>query len=188
VSDIAVQIAQELGLKPERVVLVRRAALLHDLGKLRVPNTILDKRGDLTADEWKIVLEHPALTRSILERVSSFRELAAVAGEHHEKVDGSGYPLGLKGEEMSIEARLLGVADCYTALAEERPYRESIEPGEILRMMQMSVPNRLDGACYSALARVVARWEKRKPVKKQGVQVMMPEPQSGNAATNVTAI
>jgi len=158
VADVAVQIAEEMGLAPDRVQLVRRAALLHDIGKLHVSNTILDKNGDLTREEWEVVLKHPAVTRSILERVSSFRELAVVAGEHHEKMDGSGYPLGLKGDQMSIESRVIAMADTFAALAEERPYREAIEPQKILTILAPSVPNKFDPECFAALRCMVERW------------------------------
>jgi putative nucleotidyltransferase with HDIG domain len=158
VADVAVQIAEEMGLARDRVQLVRRAALLHDIGKLFVSNTILDKNGDLTREEWDVILKHPSVTKSILERVSSFRELAVVASEHHEKMDGSGYPLGLKGEQMSIESRLIAVADTFAALAEVRPYREAIEPKKILTMLAPSVPNKFDPECFAALRAVVDRW------------------------------
>jgi len=162
VADMAVEIATEMGLAADRVQLVRRAALLHDIGKLFVPNTILDKQGELTPEEWAVVLEHPRVTRSILERVSSFRELAALAGEHHEKMDGSGYPLGLTAEQMSMESRLLGLADTYSALAEKRPYRRAIDPREILEMLAPSVPAKFDPTCFVALEAVVERWTREK--------------------------
>jgi len=158
VADVAVQLAQEMDLSPERVQLVRRAALLHDIGKLHVSNTILDKNGELTREEWAEILKHPAVTRSILERVSSFRELAVVAAEHHEKMDGSGYPLGLKGHQMSLESRLIALADTFAALAEERPYREAIEPEKIMAILTPSVPDKFDPECFAALQSLVQRW------------------------------
>jgi putative nucleotidyltransferase with HDIG domain len=157
VAAIAVEIAREMGMEPEQVTLVRRAALLHDLGKLSVPNTILDKTGQLDAEEWKVVAKHPGLTRSILERVSSFRRLAAVAGEHHEKLDGTGYPDGLSAEDLSMESRVVVLADCYTALEEHRPYRGAIAPENILTMLAESVPRKLDETCFMALRRVLER-------------------------------
>jgi putative nucleotidyltransferase with HDIG domain len=157
VAGMAVEIAREMGMEPERVNLVRRAALLHDLGKLSVPNTILDKTSGLTKEEWAVVARHPGLTRSILERVSSFQELATVAGQHHEKLDGTGYPEGLMAAELSMESRVLVVADCYTALEEPRPYRGAVPPEEILTILAESVPQKLDAACHAALTRVVKR-------------------------------
>jgi len=158
VADVAVEIAFEMNLPPERILLVRRAALLHDVGKLYVPNAILDKAGKLTAEEWAIVAEHPKMTQKILERISAFRELAAFAAEHHEKMDGTGYPLGLTGAEMSVESRVLVVADMFAAMAENRPYRPGMEPEKILEIISKEVPGKLDPRCFHALQSVVKRW------------------------------
>ena len=176
VADVAVEMATEMGLPADRVQLVRRAALLHDIGKLFVPNTILDKQGKLTPEEWAVVLEHPRVTRSILERVSSFRELAALAAEHHEKMDGSGYPLGLTASQMSIESRLIGLADTYAALAEKRPYRQALDPNDILAMLAPSVPAKFDPTCFAALEALVARWTHEKAA---ALSVETPEPMFG---------
>jgi len=158
VADVAVELACELNLPPERIQLVRRAALLHDIGKLSVPNPILEKSSKLTSEEWAVVVEHPNMTRSILERISAFRELATFAAEHHEKIDGSGYPLGLKGEEMSLESRLLAMADIFAAMAENRPYRTGMDPVKILEILEKDVPKKLDPICFEALKGVVKRW------------------------------
>ncbi len=163
VADVAESIANEMGLAKDRVQLVRRAALLHDLGKLAVPNTILDKNAALTDKERAVVHEHPFLTRTVLERITSFEELAIVAGEHHEKLDGSGYPLGIGAEEIRVESRVIAVADCFAALAEERPYRKAMDIEAILEIIAGEVPKRLDGACLEALRRVTDRWAGRKP-------------------------
>jgi HD-GYP domain-containing protein (c-di-GMP phosphodiesterase class II) len=134
---------------------VYRAALLHDLGKLRVPNTILDKPGRLEDAEWRVVREHPLLSQQILERVPSFQAMARIAGRHHERLDGSGYPLGLKGGELSLEDRIVAVADVYGALVEDRPYRKGLEAEQILSILQKEVPGRLDPACFEALRAVM---------------------------------
>jgi len=176
VADVAVQLAEQMGLAPERVQLVRRAALLHDIGKLHVSNTILDKNGDLTGEEWAEILKHPAVTRSILERVSSFRELAVVAAEHHEKMDGTGYPLGLKGHQMSLESRLIALADTFAALAEERPYREAIEPHKILKILAPSVPHKFDPVCFAALNSLVERWTEEQRMGPWTKRVSAPLP------------
>jgi putative nucleotidyltransferase with HDIG domain len=104
VTSVASAVGDVMGLKPERKQLLHRAALLHDLGKLRVPNSILDKPSHLDADEWSIMREHPGLTASILRRVQQFRELAFIAGAHHERLDGSGYPDGLRAEDLPLES------------------------------------------------------------------------------------
>ena len=158
VAEVAEAMAKEMNLLPERRLLVRRAALLHDLGKLGVPNTILDKPGSLTQRERAIIAEHPLLTYTILERVSSFDELAQVAGEHHERLDGTGYPQGLTAADLRLESRLLAVADSFAALAEERPYRGAMSVEEILRVLSELVPDKLDAGCFEALQAVSSHW------------------------------
>lgn len=158
VTEIAVQLAREVGLSPERLSLVRRAAFLHDVGKLAVPNRILDKRAKLTPKEWTVVTRHPALSGSILKRVSAFRELAVLAAEHHERLDGTGYPFGLQADQISQESRIIALSDCYAAMAENRPYRVGLAASDILDILACDVPHKLDGACFAALQRLVQRW------------------------------
>ena len=163
VTDVAVSLAHELDLAPDRISLVRRAAFLHDIGKLAVPNRILDKRGRLTSQEWSVVMRHPALSGSILRRVSAFRELAVLAAEHHERLDGSGYPFHLRAEQISIESRIIAISDCYAAMAEDRPYRVGLSADQILRILAEDVPHKLDGTCFAALKVAVGRWGKSMP-------------------------
>ncbi len=152
VRDAAVHIARQLGLSHERSKLVRRAALLHDIGKLRVPNTILDKPGKLDFVEWQIVREHPGLSSEILGRIRPFKEMARIAGEHHEKLDGTGYPAGLKSDQLSLESRIIAVADTYAALLEDRSYRAGLSRSDALAQLQCYAPLKLDAACCAALA------------------------------------
>jgi putative nucleotidyltransferase with HDIG domain len=151
VTDAAVSIAQRLGLPSERIDFVRRAALLHDIGKLSISNSILDKPGKLNAREWRAVQGHPVQTRLILERIGAFKELAKVAGEHHEKLDGSGYPNRLTAEQLSLESRIIAVADVYGALSEDRPYRSRLSLEKIVAIIQYDVPGKLDGECFEAM-------------------------------------
>ena len=157
VADAAYGIARGMGLSPERVQLVRRAALLHDIGKLSVSNAILDKTTKLNEMEWKAVQQHPGLTRQILERVGPFREMAVIAGEHHEKLDGSGYPNRLIAPELSLESRIIAVADVYGALSEDRPYRAGLEIEQIIAIMSKLAPRQLDGGCFEALVSLMQR-------------------------------
>jgi len=156
VTDAAILIARELKLGPERQRIVHRAALLHDIGKLRVPNSILDKPGKLNAEEWRVVQEHPRLTREILSRISSFEELARIAGAHHEKLDGTGYPDRLTADSLPLEARIIAVADIYGALTEDRPYRPGLALDEVRSIMARDIPHKLDADCYEALLRCVS--------------------------------
>jgi HD-GYP domain-containing protein (c-di-GMP phosphodiesterase class II) len=143
--------AHSMGFDAQRSQFIYRAGLLHDLGKLRVPNSILDKNGDPSRDEWTVIREHPALTSQILGRMRSFSELAAVAGAHHEKLDGSGYPNRLPAAAISTEARILAVADAYSALTEDRPYRTGSSPEEAFALLKKSVPRKLDEEGFEAL-------------------------------------
>ena len=154
VTEWTTLIGAAMGLTRERLRLLHRAALLHDLGKLRVPNSILDKQGKLSQSEFAVVRQHPGLTRAILGRVSQFQELAQIAGAHHEKLDGSGYPDRLVAGELPIEARILAVADVYGALTEHRPYRDGFKPEQALRIMERDVPGKLDRDCFEALQMV----------------------------------
>jgi putative nucleotidyltransferase with HDIG domain len=156
VTEVADSLARVMGLQEDRKQLIHRAALLHDIGKLRVPNTILDKQGPLNAEERQVIEEHPLLTQQILGRVGAFDELARVAGAHHERLDGSGYPYRLTGAELSLEARLLAVADVFSALTEDRPYRESVPIDQVITLMQKDVPRKLDARCFEALVTVIA--------------------------------
>ena len=151
VADAALIISRTMGLSADRTLFVRRAALLHDLGKLRIPNTILHKQGKLTLEEFIIVKEHPALTRKILARIPAFREMALVAGSHHEKLDGTGYPSQLGASELSLEARIIAVADVYAALSEKRPYRESLDLAQVTAIMRKEMPHKLDPEVFEAL-------------------------------------
>lgn len=154
-TEASVLISNALGLAPDRVDVVRRAALLHDIGMLGIPNTILDKPGPLTAEEWTSIHRHPLLSQEILSRVRAFSEIAALAGQHHEKLDGSGYPFHLSAPQLSIESRILTVADVFSALMESRSYRPDFTPAEIQQQLALEVPHRLDPECFDAIVSVL---------------------------------
>ena len=155
VTDAARLIGTAMGLSPERLQFLNRAALLHDLGKLRVPNSILDKPGKLTDEERTLMQEHSGITRLILGRIKPFKELAQIAGAHHEKLDGTGYPEHLVAMDLPLEARILAVADIYGALTEDRPYRAGFPIEKVLAIMSPDAPRKLDGDCFDALCSVV---------------------------------
>ena len=136
VANLAVSIAERLGFSAANVTRIRRAALLHDIGKLGVPNSILDKAGALNEREWAVVREHPAHTLQILEAVPAFQDFAFDAACHHERLDGSGYHRGYTAERLSPAARALAVADVADALLAERPYRAGLDPDEALRILK----------------------------------------------------
>jgi putative nucleotidyltransferase with HDIG domain len=151
VTTVAVSISQRLGLSDKDITLVRRAALLHDIGKLSVPNNILDKPGKLTATEWETVRLHPYYTQRILERISGFQHLAYIASSHHEKLDGSGYFRNLRSTQLPMTARAITVADIFDALSAKRPYREALPREKVFQIMSAEVPHALDPDCFAAL-------------------------------------
>jgi len=150
-------IAESLGLTMERRRWLKRGALLHDVGKLGVSNSVLDKAGALDRAEWDAVKLHAAFTETILGRIGAFRELAAIAGAHHERLDGSGYPRGLAADDIRIETRIITTADIFDAITAARPYRGAIPIPQALEMMQKTVGTALDPDCYDALVRAVER-------------------------------
>lgn len=151
VAEIAVGIGRELELSFEALRRLRRAGLLHDIGKLGTSNLILDKPGRLTPEEFLEIQRHPTHTREFLGRVAPFRELADDASDHHEKLDGSGYPRGLCGDELSLPARILAVADIFEAMTAARPYREPIAVEPVLASLDRDAGVRLDADCVAAL-------------------------------------
>jgi putative nucleotidyltransferase with HDIG domain len=157
VAEVAVGIAQVLGMKGVRVTKLRRAALLHDIGKLGISNLILDKPGKLTAEELTQMRRHPRFTYQILSRVKAFREFAGMAAAHHERLDGRGYYLGLSGEDLTTEVRILGVADMYEALAAQRPYRKDLSREEVMTVLSREAGVGLCPGVVDALKTYIAQ-------------------------------
>ena len=151
VADAAVEIGQYIGMDGRSLKLLRRAALLHDIGKLSVPNSILEKPAKLTSDEWKFITAHPYYTLEILNKIPGFERLSQDAAAHHEKLDGSGYWRGWGSEQLSRFARILAVADIFDALHAKRPYREGIALEKVFQMLRSEAPHALDLPCVEAL-------------------------------------
>ncbi len=147
-------VATELGISESRRRWLRRGALLHDVGKLGVSNAVLDKPGKLDQDEWEAVRLHAQHTGAILGRIGIFEELARVSSAHHERLDGKGYPLGLKGDEIALETRIITVADIFDAITAERPYRGAIPVNEALAIMSRELDTAIDRTCFEALQKV----------------------------------
>jgi HD-GYP domain-containing protein (c-di-GMP phosphodiesterase class II) len=149
-------IALQMGLAPQRRRWLRRGALLHDVGKLGVSNAVLDKPGKLDSAEWEQVRRHAAYTEAILSRIAPFEELARVSAAHHERLDGGGYPRGLKADEISVETRIITTADVFDAISAERPYRGAVPIPKTLEIMAETVGTALDPLCFEALRAVIA--------------------------------
>jgi HD-GYP domain-containing protein (c-di-GMP phosphodiesterase class II) len=148
-------LANALGADDRTLADLARAAMLHDIGKLAISNRILDKPAALTRSEFAEVREHPLTTERIVSRVPGFEHLAGLAAAHHERLDGSGYPRGLRDEELTLPMRLLAVADVYEALTSERPYRRALSSDDALAVVRSEVPARLDSDAFLALERLL---------------------------------
>jgi len=151
VADAAVGISRQLSLSEEDTTFMRRAALVHDLGKLSVPNSILEKPAALDNLEWEVVKRHPFYSYEILRRIPGFEALSEVAGAHHEKLDGSGYFRHFNAEQLSLEMRILTVADIFDALAAKRPYRDAMPLEKVFDIMRKDAPRAIDAQCLDAL-------------------------------------
>jgi HD-GYP domain-containing protein (c-di-GMP phosphodiesterase class II) len=151
VAGLAERIGVVLGVPTARLRWLRRAAYLHDIGKLGVSNAILDKPAALDAQEWEAMRGHAAHTREILGRIGAFVDLADVAAAHHERLDGRGYPLGLDDLAISRETRIITVCDFYDALTADRPYRAALPPADALAIMEREVGKAIDRDCFDAL-------------------------------------
>jgi HD-GYP domain-containing protein (c-di-GMP phosphodiesterase class II) len=160
-SLVATEIATILGFPQEDVDDLRRVAMLHDIGKLAISSRILDKPARLTDAEFERVRQHPVYSQRVLERVSCFRPLAPVAGAHHERLDGGGYPRGLGQDELSLPARVLAVADVYEALTADRPYRPALAEEDAIDVIRLDAPARLDAGVVDALGVVAGRYSER---------------------------
>jgi putative nucleotidyltransferase with HDIG domain len=159
VARISVLLAEALGFAPRDVRDLRRAALLHDIGKLGVSSRILDKPGKLDAAEWVEMKRHTELTARILGQVEHLRPLAAVAAAHHERLDGSGYHLGLTGGQLGPAERVLAVADVCEALSADRPYRGPLPPEVVLDIMRKDAGTALCPLTFAALVETPQAFE-----------------------------
>lgn len=152
VATVAAYLAQARGYSQAEVKLMRVAGLFHDIGKLAIPNTILEKPGKLTEREFAIIKQHPYYTYRILEKIDGFQTIAEWAALHHETLDGAGYPFRVADNSLQLGSRIVAVADVFTALSENRPYRQTLDLKEIEKIMRGMVGNRkLDGAVVSDL-------------------------------------
>jgi HD-GYP domain-containing protein (c-di-GMP phosphodiesterase class II) len=151
VAKYATGIAGQMRMDGRTIRSLYRAGLLHDIGKLGVSNTILDKAAPLTAEEREAMAQHPRLTWSILRRVNAFRDFAWTAALHHERLDGSGYPWALRADDLDPEARILAVADVWEALTARRPYRDGLPVEQALMIIRKDTPFRYDGTVLGAL-------------------------------------
>lgn len=151
VANTSGEIARWFGMSVKEQKMLRRAALLHDIGELSVPNAILEKPMKLNEEEWKVVKGHPYYTLQILKKIPGFARLSEDAAAHHERLDGSGYWRGWRSDQLSRYARILAVADIFDALHAKRPYRDSMPIEKVFEILRQDAPHALDLPCVEAL-------------------------------------
>jgi putative two-component system response regulator len=134
-SDYSTALGRQLGLAEEQLVALRRGGIVHDIGKIAIPEHILMKPGPLTAEERRIMEQHPVIGERICAPLKTFQDVLPIIRHHHERMDGSGYPDGLKSEAIPLTARVLAVVDVYDALSTERPYRKALSNEEAFKVM-----------------------------------------------------
>jgi putative two-component system response regulator len=138
-SEYSARLGEQLGLAEDQITALRRAGVVHDVGKIAVPDAILLKPGRLTEDEWKVIREHPVVGERICAPLKSFRLVLPIIRHHHEKLDGSGYPDGLRGDAIPVTARVLQIVDVYDALTTDRPYKKAFSITDALQTMTQEV-------------------------------------------------
>ena len=155
VSDYSVAIAEALNLPQDRIATIRAAGLLHDIGKVGIPDSILKKKGHLTDKEWEPVKAHPKLGVEILRHVIDLVNCLPAILHHHERHDGKGYPSGLKGDSIPIEGRILAIADAYDAITSPRPYREQLSPQQALDELKRSAGTQFDPELVDIFCKII---------------------------------
>ena len=155
VARYAVLTAEELGLSPDRIEHIRKAGLLHDIGKLGIPETILFKPDGLNDEEYEIIKEHVNIGAELIYGCHSLRMLIPFVKYHHERYDGRGYSVGLAGKNIPLEARILNIADAVEAMASDRPYKKAMQPADILAEVKQCAYTQFDPEVVDAFCRVV---------------------------------
>ncbi|MBE0431016.1 MAG: diguanylate cyclase, partial [Dehalococcoidia bacterium] len=155
VNTFAVALAEAIGLTPDQIFRVSTAALLHDVGKIGVADKVLNKKGKLNAEEWQAIKTHPRLGATIIGNIPDLVTCVNVVLHHHERWDGAGYPEGLKGEEIPIEARILSVADAFEAMTSVRPYRPALCHEKAIEQLRQGAGSQFDPELVEAFIGVI---------------------------------
>ena len=148
--------ARDMGLPAKSLEIMQRGGLLHDIGKIGTPSSVLDKPGTLDPKEMQIMRDHVKIGVRILEPIPCFREALPMVAQHHEWFDGSGYPAGLAGEEISLLARILAVADSYDAIVSNRPYRKGLPKPQALEILRRRSGTQFDPMVFEVFEQLNA--------------------------------
>jgi HD-GYP domain-containing protein (c-di-GMP phosphodiesterase class II) len=155
------QIAREYNIKDEEMLHLKRGALLHDIGKMAIPDTILLKPGKLTDEEWIIMKQHPIYARDLIFPIEYLRPAIDIPYYHHEKWDGTGYPEGLKGEKIPLSARIFAVVDVWDALRSDRPYRPAWSEEKVMEHIRSLAGTHFDSGVIEIFMSMNIRGEKQ---------------------------
>jgi HD-GYP domain-containing protein (c-di-GMP phosphodiesterase class II) len=150
VTIYAIQIGERMGIDGARRQRLMQAAILHDIGKIAVDQSILHKPGRLTAEEFEVIKRHPTVADQILKPIAHLAEVRRLLVQHHERLDGKGYPAGLRGEQICLEGRILCVADSYDAMTSDRPYRTAMSQADAIAERRRCVGTQFDGDVVEA--------------------------------------
>jgi HD-GYP domain-containing protein (c-di-GMP phosphodiesterase class II) len=157
VTELAVALAQSMGIRGDELLHLRRGALLHDIGKIGVPDAILHKKGPLTSEERKVMEQHPLFARQFMEQVEFLKPALAIPYAHHEKWDGSGYPEKLKGEQIPLPARIFAIVDVWDALTSDRPYRDALGFDDTMKHVLKESGHHFDPQVVLAFKKMMGR-------------------------------
>ena len=157
VAQRALDIGYVLGLTKQELDDLQRAALLHDIGKIGTPNSILDKPGKLTPEEYNIIKQHPSLGATILSPIQAYNGIIPIVEQHHERYDGKGYPFGKSGEQIHLSARIMALADSFDAMISDRPYRNGLSQEKAISIIQEEAGHQFDPRVVEAFQKVIDR-------------------------------
>lgn len=155
VTDLSVKLARNMGINEGELLFIRRGALLHDIGKLGVPDSILHKTSSLTDEEWKVMRQHPQFAYDMLYPIEYLRPALDIPYCHHEKFDGSGYPRGLKGEQIPLSARIFAIVDVWDAITSDRPYRPAWDKETALEYIKAESGKHFDPKVVEAFLKMM---------------------------------
>ncbi len=196
VAELAVKIARKLKLPLDQVEKIRSAAMIHDIGKIAIPDSILQKPGPLSEEEWKVMKLHPVIGADLIKDLEIYADVADIVRYEHERWNGSGYPRGLQGDEIPLGARIVAAADIYNALTTDRPYRPAYSPREAQRIIKEMRGVELDPRVADALLAVLeeeqteaeagekakAKAKEKSPTSRSDSAAAAPEPSSPPSA------
>ena len=165
VTSIAVSIANEMNLSEREIEILKTASILHDIGKIGTYDEILDKPGKLTDEEFTLVKQHPGKGADFLKHIKKMEDITVIIRHHHERLDGKGYPDGLKGKEIPLLARIVTVADSFDAMIAERPYRPPLSLDSALNELRTKSGTQFEPLAVEAFMRVISRSEFTPPVQ-----------------------